>query len=337
MSTILIDADARPGYFETKNAVVDQWVRIIGPTAFTILCTFKRFCSGNEEKVFANVKQQDWAEYIGISLQTFKSHLRILKKHNLLQIIPPKGSARLSHQPYKYILNPIEDAEIKEKDLPAPLSEDNPLNDPIYNPERNLFKKITPPDYIKNIYSGENKKYGPHILGTVNKNTVKDLKDISPNSKNYNSTESKKQTSATKIYQSLSEQLKDIVSSINKITLGTRTHQWASHFRKLNEIDKVPFSRIREVLKWYEEHIGEEFVPECYSAESFRIKFNKLESAMERSGSEKKKKTPKRIGTAKPQEGKYKNILRTVVNSDTGRVVKMRGEEIVEVISEGRE
>jgi hypothetical protein len=52
----------------------------------------------------------------------------------------------------------------------------------------------------------------------------------------------------------------------------------------------------------------------------------------------KKKKTQqKRIGTAKPQEGKYKNILRTVVNSDTGRVVKMRGEEIVEVISEGRE
>lgn len=52
---------------------------------------------------------------------------------------------------------------------------------------------------------------------------------------------------------------------------------------------------------------------------------------------EKKKKTPKRLGTAKPQEGKYKNLLRTVVNSDTGRVVKMRGEEIVEVVSEGRE
>lgn len=52
---------------------------------------------------------------------------------------------------------------------------------------------------------------------------------------------------------------------------------------------------------------------------------------------EKKKKTPKRIGTAKPQEGKYKNLLRTVVDNRTGRVVKMRGEEVVEVISEGRE
>lgn len=300
MTMILQDKDAREGYFETKNAVIDRYIRVIGPTAFTILSTFKRYCAGREEKVFTNMKQEDWAEYIGISLQTFKTHLRILKKYNFIQVIAPKGQARLAHHPYKYILNRLEDIIIREKDYPKPLSDENNFNDQFYNPEGGIFRKVASPDYIKNMYSGVGQESIPQYKRTVNnKNTVKKaLKDISPDLKINNSSDSgnnnlpetkQNGTSAKRIYSQLSERLQKIVSSVNKITLGTRTNGWPAHFKKLVEIDKVPVPRIKVVLRWYADHIGEEFVAECFSAESFRTKFNKLESAMSREEPKKKR------------------------------------------------
>jgi hypothetical protein len=322
---ILQDKDAREGYFETKNAIIDRYIRVIGPTAFTILSTFKRYCAGREEQVFTNMKQDDWAEYIGISLQTFKTHLRILKKYNFIQVIAPKGQARLSHQPYKYILNSIDDIIIKEKDYPTPLSDENHFNDQFYNPEGGIFRKVASPEYIKNIQSGVSQKSIVQYKRTVNsKKTVKDLKDISLKEKNTNSFDSgDNQTSETKkvagsvkrIYSRFSENLKETVSSVNKITLGTRTHQWPTHFRKLNEIDQVPIPRIWEVLYWYADHIGEEFVPECFSAESFRTKFNKLESAMTRQEPKTRSRTSPGNGT-KVKPKKYAGTETEEVETD---------------------
>lgn len=143
---------------------------------------------------------------------------------------------------------------------------------------------------LKNL-EGENKNPQANNKGKENNKSIKRLKDISPDSDSeiISSKDKKENPPAKRIYSRLSENLKETVSSVNKITLGTRTHQWPTHFRKLNEIDQVPIPRIWEVLRWYGDHIGEEFVPECFSAESFRTKFNKLESAMTRQEPKKKR------------------------------------------------
>lgn len=155
---------------------------------------------------------------------------------------------------------------------------------------------------LKNL-EGQNKNPQANNKSKEENNSRKRLKDISLKEKNTSSVSEDNKLPETKqtnppekrIYSRLSENLKETVASINKITLGTRTNSWPAHFRKLAEIDKVPVARIRQVLRWYADHIGEEFVPECFSAESFRTKFNKLELAMGRDEPKKKSRTRTRM------------------------------------------
>ena len=54
---------------------------------------------------------------------------------------------------------------------------------------------------------------------------------------------------------------------------------WADHFRLLRTKDGIPEAEIRKVVVWYATHIGEAFVPEAFSGESFRRKYAALERA----------------------------------------------------------
>lgn len=68
---------------------------------------------------------------------------------------------------------------------------------------------------------------------------------------------------------------------------------WANDFRLLKEKDGVDSQRIKKVLTWYRKNIGGQYVPEAFSASTFRSKFLKLESALER------QKNPPKNGQAK--------------------------------------
>jgi len=57
---------------------------------------------------------------------------------------------------------------------------------------------------------------------------------------------------------------------------------WIPHFEKLRITDGLEQRRIKNVLKWLILHLGEEYVPEIHSAQSFREKFFQIESAMTR-------------------------------------------------------
>jgi len=74
----------------------------------------------------------------------------------------------------------------------------------------------------------------------------------------------------------------------------SKINSWANEIRKLNEIDKVSHSRIKEALDWYEDNIGKQYVPVIESGISMRNKFIKLEEAMKRSGHTFKNKKPYR-------------------------------------------
>lgn len=156
----------------------------------------------------------------------------------------------------------------------------------------------------------------PDIKAVVNNISLsEDEKELSPEEIKNNKTASR-----------LSNILKDILSVEGKITKGTRTNTWSDSFRKLITIDDIPPARIRKMLNWYEDHVGEEMVPQCYSAKSFREKFIRLEDAMKRDTGQNKKSKPKtRLGGAEVIPRKYDDYDYQEYNADTGELTFHKG------------
>ena len=65
----------------------------------------------------------------------------------------------------------------------------------------------------------------------------------------------------------------DAVRCRRKVQKNSDLRQWANVFRQMREVDEIPKKEIREMIQWYAEHINDEFVPEAFSASTFRQKF----------------------------------------------------------------
>lgn len=89
----------------------------------------------------------------------------------------------------------------------------------------------------------------------------------------------------------------------------TKIRSWSNEIRKVHETDGVPAKRIREVLEWYGENIGGQFIPVVYSGAAFRNKFLALEEAIKRSKQPKPTNgQPNRIGyRSLPKDYKYRD------------------------------
>jgi len=74
-----------------------------------------------------------------------------------------------------------------------------------------------------------------------------------------------------------------LLEAVRKHTFRSRPVRltmWAHHFTMLRKVDGTPGKRIDTVLNWYVQHIGKEYIPHAFSAESFRKKFDSIESIM---------------------------------------------------------
>lgn len=60
------------------------------------------------------------------------------------------------------------------------------------------------------------------------------------------------------------------------------TKNWADSIDKMLRIDKIPFDDVIKNLNWYNEHIGEKYIPVIESGKSLREKYTKLENAVKR-------------------------------------------------------
>ena len=81
------------------------------------------------------------------------------------------------------------------------------------------------------------------------------------------------------------EKLAEIIQKVKNIQTPTRRlRSWADDFRKLHEQEGVSRGRMKAAMIWYRHNIGGQYVPVIESGASFRSKFLKLESAMERAG-----------------------------------------------------
>ena len=76
----------------------------------------------------------------------------------------------------------------------------------------------------------------------------------------------------------------EVVKSYRKVQRNSDLRQWANTFRQMREIDKVSEKDIREAITWYRKYIGEDYIPEAFSAVTFRKKFAEgmFTSAMKR-------------------------------------------------------
>lgn len=81
----------------------------------------------------------------------------------------------------------------------------------------------------------------------------------------------------------LANQLSNAVRSIKNIR--TNPNGWALSISKIKDAkNEVPIQRIKKAMNWYCEHIGEKYIPDIQSGESFKKKFVQLEAAMARAG-----------------------------------------------------
>ena len=65
-----------------------------------------------------------------------------------------------------------------------------------------------------------------------------------------------------------------------KIMRKADLHQWAKEFKRLRTEDGVSKETIKATLIWYMKNIGGKYVPEAYSAKSFREKFDSIHHRM---------------------------------------------------------
>jgi hypothetical protein len=78
------------------------------------------------------------------------------------------------------------------------------------------------------------------------------------------------------------EKLHGVVSSHIKVNGRFERKKWAQQFRLMRERDGRTKKEIVETIRWYAGKIGDEFIPETFSAGAFRRKFDRMVAAMKR-------------------------------------------------------
>jgi len=86
------------------------------------------------------------------------------------------------------------------------------------------------------------------------------------------------------------QKLIELLQTRRKVFRKINLANWITTFKKLRIDDGIKKSRIKKVLIWYIKHFGEDYVPEAYSAKSFRDKFLQIESSKDRQKSERERK-----------------------------------------------
>jgi uncharacterized coiled-coil protein SlyX len=84
------------------------------------------------------------------------------------------------------------------------------------------------------------------------------------------------------------EELAKVISKRIKVNCNANMKEWADQIRLMRERDKVSKADIRRTIKWYSEHINDEYAIEAFSAGTFRDKYrqNKFAAAMTRTSRE---------------------------------------------------
>jgi len=95
------------------------------------------------------------------------------------------------------------------------------------------------------------------------------------------------------------QELAAVIETHQKLNKRMKPKDWANTIRVLREHDGVEKKDIRDVIRWYKDHIGQEYIPVVLSAAAFRDKWEKLVAARMRTTKQEQKDRPAR---ATPRE-----------------------------------
>jgi len=82
------------------------------------------------------------------------------------------------------------------------------------------------------------------------------------------------------VFSEMTNKLTTIVSSIIKVNKNSSKSKWTTEFKRLHQRDGIKIERINRVLDGYGKVIGQQFIPEAFSAKAFRAKFIQIERAL---------------------------------------------------------
>lgn len=78
------------------------------------------------------------------------------------------------------------------------------------------------------------------------------------------------------------KKLEDALRRRNKLFRQVNRAAWADAFRKMQEADAIPADKLDRVLNWYAAKIGQQYVPQAFSAKAFRERWPAIVEAMGR-------------------------------------------------------
>ncbi len=88
-------------------------------------------------------------------------------------------------------------------------------------------------------------------------------------------------------WENMTTKLHSTIGRVRKINSKSKPKGWWKYFRTLHRLDGYEIPRIWKALKWYCRELPnrygtDKYFPQAYAAQSFREKFVKIETAMER-------------------------------------------------------
>jgi len=128
------------------------------------------------------------------------------------------------------------------------------------------------------------RNWGPIRERNLEKETKKKTLSEQKCSDHVRSNEKKKRKKPNTFDKMMANDLAKVVSSHIKINRLSDRGKWPDEIRKMREIDKVSEEDIERAIDWYKEFIGQEYIPEAFTARTFRDKYKngKIPAAIRR-------------------------------------------------------
>lgn len=154
-----------------------------------------------------------------------------------------------------------------------------------------------------------------------NTNTKKRIINNSLNKEKQNKKINKKENFDTILpseYFEFAFQLSNIITDRYDIRIPhSEIKEWERHFKLLIEKDGATPKAVSETLEFYSKKIGEEYIPNANTGKDFRAKFIKLQEAMKRTVTARKRTVPSNMYQSTPET--MKRIFEEVKSKTTIR------------------
>jgi len=270
--------------------------KTISPNDMTVFILLDRFCALFGESTYVN--NTSIARRTGMHRNTIIRCIKHLEELGLIKIT--KKDKRIVKIQYEYIENykpekhPIKSKSQTKKSPKISKNnkklEESSCTDFVQSKNQNEIASCTDfvQPYLYILYRYNYKVLSPNqVWGKRDKISNKTV--LEETTKQTEVIKTKTKTKPRYIFNDkdskLANHLAKTLNDIKNINCTSNVNEWSTHFHKLNKLDKIKYSRIAKILKWYCHKLKKndiKYIPVVFSGAAFRAKFLRLELAMNR-------------------------------------------------------